>query len=258
MDLSIPVILKNNPMTFEEYCSTVENEERSSLDYLASGSPWNVPGSLTAKVSPRGELLPFYGDTVVMPLEKVDFSQVESLQAALHREVPELFAQELDPKHFHVTLHDLSNGPGRESLAEKMGQNREECRDIFEKTADYFNKNPHLSRIRLKSLYAYPSCNISVILGFVPAAEQDYRVLMNLCNLFDNVVYLDYWLRIHITLGYFKPYVFFDEQREALHKTLKVLGKGGVSIELDLWKLAYQHFNDMNDYRTQFSLGDFR
>ena len=259
MDLTIPVKLKNSPMSFEKYVSTIQHEQSSSLGWMtAPDASWSVAGSLKDKVEESGKLRPFYGDTTVIPNEKDDIEKLVEFQEQIHAEVGELCAEKLLPGHFHITLHDLSNSPSLQEIRQDMKSNEEKCRSIFKETADYLKENPDFSKVRLVSVKAFPCCNISVVLGFAPKTDKDYRIIMNLYNLFDDVVYLSYWLRMHITLAYFKPYEFSKEQMDRLFNVLNNISENRMEVELDLWKLAYQRFDSMNDYKTIFTLEDFR
>jgi hypothetical protein len=251
MDLIIPVKLKNNPMNFDEYIKTINMEQTSSLNYLKSDDvQWSVPGSLKIKVNDEGVLLPFYGDTTVIPLEPEDIEPANEFQSRLRKNFSGMFAEALLPEHFHITLHDLSNGAEEDPIAGQMEINRKKCSQIFENVEEYLQKHPEHSKVKLNSTYIYNSCNISIVLGFAPATDHDYRTIMNLYNYFDDVVYLNYWLRMHLTLSYFKPYQFSADEIHALAGELDLLNKNKITITLDMHKLAYQRFYSMNDYRT--------
>ncbi|MCE1246803.1 MAG: hypothetical protein LWY06_09175 [Firmicutes bacterium] len=257
MDLLIPVKLKNNPMDFNEYIKTINTEQTSSLNYIRSEEvQWSVPGSLKIKVSDAGVLLPFYGDTTVIPLEQSDFEPANQFQTELRNNLEGMFAEPLLPEHFHITLHDLSNGPEEAPLKNQMESNAQKCREIFDNARNYFEKHPEYRTVKLHSTYVYNSCNISAVLGFAPASDRDYKLIMNLYNFFDDVVYLNYWLRMHLTLSYFTTKEFTKSE---VHKMAKVMddinNSRKISIELDLMKLAYQRFYSMNDYRTVFHVG---
>lgn len=258
MDLTMPVMLKNIPMDFEEYSRKIRQEQESSLRWMTvPGAQWHVPGSLRAKVNPEGALLPFYGDTVTIPLSPEDIEVMKEYQQLLYKHNGEILAEFLLPQHFHITLHDLSNAPSLELINDKIEKNKEMCKRIFERISHYFKKNPDLRRVSLSSVYTYPSVNISVVLGFCPQADRDYRIIMNLYNLFDEVVYLDYWLRLHLTLSYFKPIELSETQMNSLHTNLIELSRKKTTIHLDLNKLSYQRFTNMNDYKTIFCVEDF-
>lgn len=256
MDLLIPVLLKNIPMDFEEYCSTVVSEQSGSIDWMASpGASWNVPGSLALKVSDRGMFKPFFGDTVVLPVENRD--ALSGLQARLHSEIPGLCAELLRPEFFHLTLHDLTSGTSLPEISGPMEKNRHLCEELFTRAAGYFSENPELARVTIRGTRVYPSVNVSLVLGFVPASEKDFRILMNLYNLFDRVVYLPYWLRLHITLCYFRPHEPTREEMGMLFRLLQDMSCDDLELTLDMRDLRYEHFSDMNRYETIFAVRDF-
>ena len=90
-----------------------------------------------------------------------------------------------------------------------------------------------------------------MVLSFVPASEEEYRTLFNVHKLFDEVVKLPYFLRPHVTLDYFLPRPFSEVDKQQLSKTLIEINKEELpSIELDLYKLYYQYFYSMDDYRN--------
>ncbi|HXE73377.1 MAG TPA: hypothetical protein VNO81_12030, partial [Candidatus Nitrosotenuis sp.] len=100
----------------EEYRQALEAEQsaaRAHLEAMASGRvplDWAVPQALRLKVGPGGEFLPFYGDTVVFPLSPAEIAALAGLRDRLVEGLEDLFAEPLDPREFHLTLHDLSNG----------------------------------------------------------------------------------------------------------------------------------------------------
>ena len=80
-----------------------------------------------------------------------------------------------------------------------------------------------------------------MLLGYAPATERDHRLLQNLYNLFDGVRKLDYWLRPHVTLAYFRPRVPTMQEVQELVRRLETLGPGP-ELSLPVWELAYQRF----------------
>jgi hypothetical protein len=242
-------------MDFEEYRHTTAYEQVSSLKYLVSpGAEWKPPASLKLKVGEDGSLKPFFGDTVVIPIQEEDLPGVTAIQQAVTGSLGGLLARPLSPELFHVTLHDLSSGSSPGQVESQVSQNREQCREIFGAVSSYLKANPDMQEIQMESTCAYPSCNISIVLGFSPASDRDYRTLMNFYNLFDDVVFLSYWLRPHITLAYFRPGEFTRREMDAIHRALGRANESRVRLKLNLWKTAYQHFRDMDDYRTIFSM----
>ncbi|MHC9541198.1 MAG: hypothetical protein AB9903_16975 [Vulcanimicrobiota bacterium] len=259
MDLNKTVMLKSSPMPFDVYCRTYEHEQHSSIDYLSSSEvKWNVPLSLCSKVDDRGALLPYFGDTVTIPIASKDIAFLSELQSKLYRNLGDILAEPLQSKHFHITLHDLTSGASKNDLKIEMEKNKAQSRDILRETASYLSLNPELHKMKIKATRVFPCCNISLILALLPEKEHDYRFLMNLYNSFDEVVCLDYWLRLHVTLAYFKPVELSQEQIGRMLATLSEMDEFGYSISLDILKTAYQQFSSMNNYRTQISVSDFR
>lgn len=157
-------------------------------------------------------------------------------------------------KQLHLTLHDLSNSSRKEEVAEQLVENEKRCRVIFAKLMNHLANNPEQRKIKMVSTCAYPCLNISVLLGFAPASEQDYNRLINIYNLFEEVIYLDYWLRPHVTLAYFFPRTLNGDEIKKLRDNLQKINESGYEIELDVQELAYQHFSSMNHYQTIFTL----
>jgi len=235
MSLLRDVVLKGQPRRFDEYCATVRSEEEGALAWLAGGGDWSVPEGLRAKVGVDGRFLPFIGDTVVVPVEPLT-----DLQNQLHQAVPQFLAERLDPAEFHVTVHDLLAGPA--ATADRMEENRARCQSILD------GLRGQVETIRLAPLRVYPSVNVSVVAGYVPETDRDFRILMNAYNLFDDVVYLPHWLRPHVTLGYFVPRPPDVVERARLWQTIHEMRPP--ALTLDLRRMCYQRFTDMNHYAT--------
>jgi len=258
VDLTADVKLKKIPREFQEYSSIVKNEELSSINYLnLKDALWTVPQSLSTKVDFHGNLKPYFGDTVVLKLKERDKIRLSKFQESLLEDLADLFAEPLDPAYFHITLHDLNSSTDEFSLTTVMDENRLKCEKIFKEVASYFKKNPQYSTVTLKPLYIYPCCNISIVAGFTPLTDHDFRIIMNLYNLFDEVRYLDYWLRLHATLCYFKPRELTGEEIRNLYNKLKNLSMEDFTVKLNLWELAYERFFSMNRYSDVFLLSDF-
>jgi hypothetical protein len=166
-----------------------ENEQSSSVNYLKSADfKWHIPDSLTNKVDLNGSLKPYFGDTVVIKFDDRDISTFSIFQDRLFSSLPDLFSDSLEPAQFHITLHDLKSGPERSSLDTVMEENRIKCEKIFKEVAYYFKDHPEQLKVTLKPAFLYPCCNISMVFGFTPLSDRDFRIIMNLYNLFDNVV----------------------------------------------------------------------
>lgn len=257
IDLSRSVVMKGESWQYSEYVETLKSEQLGALNYLnSSETVWSVPDSLQYKVNESGTILPFFGDTTVFELSPVERDEVISLIDLLEP-LRGVLSEHLDPNQLHLTLHDLSNSPQMQGeLRDKMANNQRRVKEIFKSVGEYLKLHPEHKKIKMVSTNSFPCLNISILLGFAPKDESDFKALINLYNFFDDVVYLNYWLRPHITLSYFRPRSLNHDEIIELSRVLKEINTHTVEIELDVMELLYQHFYHMNDYRTQFSLRD--
>lgn len=259
MDLLRPAKVMGEPWEWAAYCEKLQSEQAGSCAWLQrvarAEEPlhWSIPASLEMKVHSMGQLRPFWGDTLVLPLDTGGLEACASLQRRLTAGLEGMFAEPLDPRELHVTLHDLSNGNRMPRLEREMEQNAETCRRIFREIRETLERYPDVAEIRLEPVRMFDCLNISVLLGYAPASDRDYRVLLNLYAAFDEVRALDYWLRPHITLAYFRPRVPTWSEVEELARRCSTLGPLP-SLKLDVRELAYQTFQDMNRYTTRFTV----
>ncbi len=245
--------------SWTEYRQNLLDEQGGSCDWLervARGQEalhWKVPASLELKVHPSGRLLPFHGDTVVFPLDFAGLEGCARMQAELTRGLEDLFAEPLYIGDLHLTLHDLSNGPSAPPLQPDLQANAEGCRRIFLEIRSALEDHPELAEIHMRPVRLFDCLNISVLAGYAPATERDHRVLQNLYSAFDEVRRLNYWLRPHVTLAYFRPRVPTLAEVRELVRRFQAL-EPGPDLRLPVLDLAYQHFEDMNRYLTRFTV----
>ncbi len=256
MNLIQNISIKSCSVTSKEYADIIMRDQKAAKDYLINLSDnWTIPKALTDKVDEVGAMRPFYGDTTVFELSDIQIARIEALIDQINN-LETFWAQPLDPKQLHLTLHDLSNSPIEGAVISSMESNQKKVRDIFKKLSLYLTQYPEYRFVKLRSTEVFPSMNIALLLGFIPATDRDARVFLNLYNLFEDVVYLDYWPRPHVTLSYFTPSEFEVEERKQLFDLCEKLQKNPVELEFDILKLAYQHFFDMNSYKTIMRVGD--
>lgn len=259
MDLGRPVRLQGEPWDGAAYRTRLESEQSGSCAWLgrvARGEEpldWSVPASLEAKVDASGAFRPFAGDTVVFPLDAEGAERCAELREGLTRGLEDLFAHPLDPREFHLTLHDLSNGAPTPALEGECRANEEACRGLFRQIRSVLEEHPDLAGIPMHPVRLFDCLNISVLLGLAPASEPDFRALLNLYGLFDPIRTLGYWLRPHVTLAYFRPRVPTPGEVRELSRRLETLGPLP-ELRLSTWDLAYQRFEDMNRYQTRFTV----
>ncbi len=244
--LQDPVVLKNQPRDFAEYCTTVRTEGTGAVAWLTEPEArWTVPASLQSKVAEDGEHLPYSGDTIVLPLDETGIDLCRGLQHHCRQHMGTNLASPLDASTFHVTLHDLHHG----SSPQPLETSAKACRDRFAALAEALPDE--LAVVTLVPTVVHPCVNVSLVLGLVPATDRDFRTLMNVYNLFEDVVLIPHWPRLHVTLDYFRPVA---PEPQVVYRGLPA--PGFKSLTLDMRSLAYQEFSDMNHYRTVFTLSD--
>ncbi len=229
----------NRPQTAKAYRTAFEAEQGSACHSLREQGPWHVPASLELKVTADGRMKPFWGDTTVMPVRDPDvLSALSGMQETLYASCGTMLAERLSPDTFHMTVHDLSNGPEREPLIERMAANESQVMPILEGLR---------GEVRMRATRVFPCMNISILLGLAPADETSFRRLMDAYDQLDALHSLNYWPRFHITLAYFLPQPVTDSA--ALAGTLSILNPPDLFWTTDLQDIEYQHFNDMNHYK---------
>lgn len=204
-----------------------------------AGNLQTQPG-LNAKVGADGTLLPFVGNTVVFLLDEKTKAAIRPLQAQLHAHAGHLLAQPLSPDTFHLTLHDLANGTPNEATESWMAETEPAARSILARL-----KSESTAPLSMKTTWAFNMVNTSIVLGAEPADEDTGKRLSRMYEAFHAVVPLDYALTPHITLAYFKPGCYTQEQLEPLRQSLR---PADLSFTLSMENLVLQRFSDMNHY----------
>lgn len=197
--------------------------------------------NLAQKVDEKGEFLPFAGNTVVFLLPEDVKAQLEKLREDLYRAAPEMLARRLQTPTFHMTLHDLVNGPGElAALEERMREVEIPVRNLL---AKWRGQAP----LRMRGTWVFNMVNTSLVLGLAPADEECWRRLDGMyCDL-ERVLCLGYGLTPHITLAYYRPGVY---AAETVRRLREALGPVELELELRMEDLVLQTFEDMNHYFT--------
>ena len=197
--------------------------------------------NLRKKVDDEGKLLPFLGNTVVFLLDDDTKEKLRQLQEELYRAAPDMLAKPLQMSTFHMTLHDLANGaPGQPGLDDYMRYAQKKVYQILPGWKD-------TAPLRMKTTWLFNMVNTSIVLGLKPADEESWHRLDEMYTTLEDVVHLGYALTPHITVGYFLPGTYFQEQVQRLSAALRSVD---LEITLDMKNLAYQEFSDMNHYET--------
>ena len=144
-----------------------------------------------------------------------------------------------------------------DDLKERVKETSKKAGKVFREINEYLTDNPEERFAEVESLGIASGGFVALMMVFLPSTEKDYRIIMNLYNLFDEIVYLKNFLRIHLTLNYFNTKKFgSDEIRETMEVAKNF--KKTFRLKLDLRRLAYQTFTDMNSYETIFSVKNSR
>lgn len=197
--------------------------------------------SLCKKVDQEGHLLPYVGNTVVFLLDDDTKAQLHRLQQSLYDAAGEMLAEPLQMSTFHMTLHDLANGvPDQQGLGDWMAYTQEQAARILSGWKDF-------RPIRMKATRLFNMVSTSIVLGLAPADEDSWGRLDEMYMTLEGVVNLGYALTPHITMGYFKPGTYSQEQVRRLNQVLDA-----VDLEITLYpeNLVLQNFSDMNHYET--------
>lgn len=214
-------------------------------DYVCNSMPqwgdFTTNPNLRKKVDDKGNLLPFVGNTVVFLLDDDTKEQLRQLQEELYRAAPNMLAKPLQMSTFHMTLHDLANGtPDQPGLRDYMSYTQEWASQIL---PGWKNATP----LRMRTTWLFNMVNTSIVLGLVPADEESWHRLDDMYMALEDVVPLGYALTPHITMSYFLPGTYNQEQIQRLSSAFR---KVDLEITLDTKRLVFQEFSDMNHYDT--------
>lgn len=203
--------------------------------------PFNTNPNLRKKADENGKIQPYKGNTTVFLLDEDTKDFLEELQEELYRAVPQMFSEKLERETFHMTLHSLADGkPEDEGLLERMAAAEERARKILEQWKD-------APPLRMKTTWMFNMVHTSIVLGLMPDGEDDsWRRLDELYCALQEVVPLGD-LCPHITLAYYRPGEYAQEEAESLRRALHPVER---EVMLRMEDLVIQNFEDMNHYRT--------
>ena len=229
---------------YQEFLSRIHVFEKRNLDLGKSyfkGRP-----SLAHKIDENNKLKSFFGDTVVFELDDHTKERINNIFFKIYNLVPECFSERLDPKTLHMTLHDLSNSPDRDSIACDMESNF----NRIQLTTDSIKKE----KIKMRTSFIFNMVNTSLVLGLVPEDEYEFNKLMRLYYIIDNIKQAEYPLTPHITLSYYNINGFSEEAKNKLEDIVFQLNNISEEVILDTDRLFYQRFYSMNEYHNILKL----
>ncbi|MBD5534963.1 MAG: ligT like phosphoesterase [Lachnospiraceae bacterium] len=234
--------------TYWQFLDRIDSFEKKELNLgnqYFRGNP-----SILQKVDLDNMFRDFYGDTVVFTLDERTKETLNEYVELLYRSVSECFCERLTPDTFHMTLHDLSNSPSLQNVAEELSENKRKIMDKIEEI-----QKTGKAEIKMKSKYIFNMVDTSLVLGLYPAGEDAYHRLIELYSIFDTVKKLNYPFTPHITLAYYNTNGFDLRAARILENTVRHLNHNEIEINLDMNHLYYQKFKSMNDYINIINLG---
>lgn len=256
LNLVSPVIIDGIETNLNTYTSMIGEEQSGAYHYFTQENfHWNVPSSLINKVYANGNLKPYFGNTVVFTLDTIEIKKVKEIQSFLRKRL-NFLAFPLESSSFHITLHDLFHAGDQVSIRDRINSSLPIINNIFDEISRAIDLNLSERFINLKVSKVIPSVNTSMVMGYVPVSEADYKKLFNIYKLFDSITKLNYFFRPHITLDYFIPTdLTFDQKRSFAQMLIDINTLELPNIKLDLRNLVYQLFYSMNEYQIAVSLG---
>ena len=200
-----------------------------------------TPEGLKYKVGPDGKLLPYVGNTTVFLLDEDTKRELKQLQDELYRAAPWMLAEPLKAESFHMTLHSLEDGPpGMPGLSERMTRAEVLAKPLL---SEWQGQPP----IPMKTTWMFNMAHTSIVLGLQPIDNDSWKRLDEMYCALEMVHPLGYAMTPHITLCYFRPGTYSQEEIAPLRDVLR---KVDMDITLQMEDLVVQEFRDMNTYMT--------
>lgn len=239
----------------ESFEAFKERTHGFSRDSMPSGHELWVSSSAKKKVDLYGKYKPFFGNTVVFPLEKEMCDYLDSIQSRLgiirkqfEYNQPEAYlANALDKDTYHITLHDLFYGEDKSEVENRYKASEKQVLNIIHKIREM-----DFPSIFVEPVYLYNMNSTSIVLGFQAIDEKNHENLMMLYELFQPVVQLKEYTP-HATLSYFRYGHHKNEKLNSIRELIKEVNQEiktkKMVVELDVKKISYQYFESMNHYR---------
>ncbi|MBB6633183.1 hypothetical protein [Cohnella thailandensis] len=220
-------------------------------------SPWAVSEKLLEKITPSGEMKPFYGATTVIMLSRKDNEACLAVRDRLFGEHGDLLVA-LDPDTYHLTIHALSNvynvANDNELIKRSIQDTEPKVEAEFRRIAERYQGRT----IRMRALGVSTGGKDIIGLKFVPCSEEDSLLLTDLFERMEAVYPLGERYVPHVSLGYHQIREHSPEEVRGLYDTLRRINRElELTIELEVAELVYQHHYHMNDFRDVFAVKEF-
>lgn len=199
---------------------------------------------LTDKVSGK-TLKPYFGSSVVFELDDGTKACLRQMQDKLYSAAGQMLAEPLAPESFHMTLHPLIEGADPAAIRPLM----DKVAPIAHGILDYY-KTQLPNALEMRTATIFNMAHTSLVLGLYPTESPGHNALSRMYSAFQQIpeVRLGYKLTPHITLAYFRPGTYTEEDLKPLRRITGVWT--GIPITLSMKNLVYQEFTDMNHYTT--------
>jgi hypothetical protein len=210
---------------------------------ISDSEPFSTNPNLVKKVDKKGRFREFTGNTTVFLLDESTKSKIGALRDELYAAAGFMLADPLQTATFHLTLHDLVNGPtDAEGIADQMKAVSEPAKALIQG----FRQQPPL---KMRTTWMFNMVNTSIVLGLKPVDADGEQRLGSMYQAFEKILPLGYALTPHITLAYFLPGTYTAQEAAKLSHALRPVD---LDIELRMENLVLQNFLDMNHYESVF------
>lgn len=222
----------------------LERTDGFSGHSIYSDDVFTTHPNVEKKVNRFGGFKPFFGDTTVFLLGDDAMKRLGEIQDRLYEKAGCMLSDRLIKSTFHLTLHDLNNSPDEREIWADMEKSSVKAGEIIEKIQNEGGK------IKLRMTYLFNMMNTSMVLGFAPVDDESCERLMGMYEAMQEARFLNYPLTPHVTVAYFKPGEYYGNDIARLKEAIAEINNERFEIELDVKKLVYQRFTDMNSYMT--------
>ncbi|MEQ2424227.1 hypothetical protein [Enterocloster hominis (ex Hitch et al. 2024)] len=233
--------------TLNQFRERVYDFEYNSL-YMNHDGCFCTNSSLNDKVDASGKFKKYIGNTILFSLDlndaktKIVRKKLKYMQDILYSKCQGMFAERLNENTFHMTLHDLVNGRPENVVDEEICLIREKAKIFMENVC----KESWI--IRLKTICVFNMVHSSVVLGLEPYSNPDCDKLMDLYECLERIYPVGYQMTPHITLAYYKPGIYQDDDIKKLKEAFDFLSNETFVMEFTSESLKCQDFCDMNHY----------
>lgn len=242
-------------MSYQEYVNQLVTMVENEMNQPSK--EWVISERLSEKITQDGKMKPFYGATSVIKLSNEDIAKCREIQQRIMEPHGDMFVR-LYPETFHVTIHAFSNAYTVSPDVREINEDIQKIQCDIEREFILISQAHRDKMINMRSIGVSTGGRDVVSLKFVPDSMEDYRVIMNLFDRFEDIYPLGKPYVPHVSLGYFKLKRFAPNEVQGLYHTLHQINQHlKLSIKLDIKQLVYQHHFHMNHFKDIFRVAQF-